>query len=96
MQKQNQMSVENEKTFLFGKRNYILMAIGLALIVLGFLIMSGPEANTRPDGQYDPTFWNPDIYSWRIIRLAPFLVIAGFVVEIFAILVKPTSYNSNS
>lgn len=76
-------------TFLFGKRNYIFMAVGLALIGLGFLLMTGHDANTRPDGTWDANYWNEDIYSFRRIRLAPFLVIVGFVVEVYAILTNP-------
>lgn len=79
------------QVFLFEKRNYTWMAVGLALIAIGFLLMTGADANTRPDGTFDPTYWNEDIFSWRRIRLAPFLIILGFVVEIYAIL-----SNSNS
>lgn len=67
----------------------MFMAIGLALIALGFFLMTGHDANTRPDGTYDPNYWNEDIFSFTRIRLAPFLVVAGFVVEIYAIMVKP-------
>ncbi len=80
-------------TFLFGKRNYIFMAIGVALIGLGFILMTGHDANTLPDGTYDTTFWNDDIFSWRRIRLAPFLVVCGFIVEVYAILTPPTKTN---
>ncbi|NOJ75328.1 DUF3098 domain-containing protein [Empedobacter stercoris] len=76
-------------TFLFGKRNYIFMAIGVTLIGLGFLLMTGHDANTRPDGTWDANYWNDEIYSFRRIRLAPFLVVAGFIVEIYAILINP-------
>lgn len=75
-----------KKAFYFGNKNFKLMLIGLGLIVLGFVLMMGPDANTTPDGKFDPTYWNNDIFSFRRIRLAPLLVIAGFVVQIFAIL----------
>ena len=92
--KHNTIKSESKKgsdfTFLFGKRNYIWMGIGIFLIALGFILMTGHDANTRPDGTYDITYWNEEIYSWRRIRLAPFLVIAGFIVEIYAILINPT------
>nr|WP_228414591.1 DUF3098 domain-containing protein [Chryseobacterium sp. SNU WT5] len=71
--------------FYFGKENYKLMLIGLALIVVGFFLMMGADANTV-DGKYNPNVWNEDIFSFRRIRLAPFLVIAGFAVEVYAIL----------
>ena len=92
--KQNTIKSESTKgsdfTFLFGKRNYIWMGVGIALIALGFILMTGADANTTPDGNFDPTYWNEEIYSWRRIRLAPFLVITGFIVEIYAILINPT------
>lgn len=63
--------------FVFDKRNYTIMLIGLAVIVLGFALMYGKD----------------DIYGWRKIQLAPVVVIAGFVIEIFAILRKPEPEN---
>lgn len=83
------MRIPPDTSFLFGKKNYILMAIGLALIAIGFFLMTGPDANTRPDGTFDPNYWNEDIFSWRRIRLAPFLVLLGFGVEVYAIMVNP-------
>jgi hypothetical protein len=68
--------------FAFGKENYRLMLIGLALIAVGFILMIG-------GGSDDPNVFNPDIFSFRRITLAPILVLAGFVVEIFAIMKKP-------
>lgn len=85
------MRIEPDKAFLFGKRNYIFMAVGLVLIAAGFFLMTGHDANTRPDGTFDPNYWNEDIFSWRRIRLAPFLVISGFLVEIYAIMIHPNS-----
>jgi hypothetical protein len=75
-----------EKAFYFGSRNFKLMLIGLGMILLGFVLMMGADANTTPEGKFDPNYWNEDIFSFRRIRLAPLLVIAGFVVQIFAIL----------
>jgi len=68
--------------FAFGKENYRLMLIGLALIVIGFLLMIG-------GGSEDPNQFNPEIFSFRRITLAPVLILAGYVVEIFAIMKKP-------
>ena len=67
--------------FAFGRENYMLMLIGIALIILGFILMSG-------GGSGDPKVWNPDIFSFRRITLAPVLVILGFVVEVIAIVKK--------
>jgi hypothetical protein len=73
------ISMSSEKEFLFGKRSYIIMAIGCALILLGFVFMTG-------GGSDDPNVFNPAIYSPMRIRVAPALVISGFSVMIFAIL----------
>ena len=86
--KENQ-DVEHS-TFYFGKENYKWMLVGLGLIVLGFIWMMGPDANTV-DGKFDPNSWNEGIFSIRRIRIAPFLVIAGFAVQVFAILKRPKS-----
>jgi len=62
---------------IFGKQNYILMGAGLLLVIIGFMLMSG---GAQPDDA-----WNPDeIYSFRRTVLAPFVILAGLVVEIFA------------
>lgn len=74
-----------QSPFYFGKENYIWMFIGLGLTILGFLLMMGADANTI-DGKFDPNSWNEDIFSFRRIRLAPFLVVAGFAVQVYAIL----------
>ncbi len=73
---------QNKPQFLFGKNNYIIMLIGLVTIALGFILMAG-------GGSDNPEVFNEEIYSWRRIRLAPTLVIIGFAIEIYAILVKP-------
>ncbi|MBT8327701.1 MAG: DUF3098 domain-containing protein [Bacteroidia bacterium] len=59
--------------FVFAKENYMLMIIGIVVIVLGFFLMYGKE----------------NIYDFRKITLAPIVVIAGFIIEIFAIMKKP-------
>jgi membrane-bound ClpP family serine protease len=70
--------------FAFGKENYILLIIGFAIIILGFILMIG-------GGSDDPKVFNPDIFSFRRITLAPVIVLFGFVFEIFAIMKKPKS-----
>ena len=72
------MKKENKPQFLFNKRNYTIMFIGLAIIALGFILMAG-------GGSDDPNVFNPDIYSWRRIRLAPTLVLIGLGTQIYAI-----------
>ena len=68
--------------FAFSKENYRLMLIGLAFIVLGFLLMIG-------GGSDDPNKFSYDLFSFRRITLAPILILAGYVIEIFAIMKKP-------
>ena len=83
--------MEKEKnTFYFGKENYKLMLIGIGIMILGFLLMMGHDANTKPDGTFSPNYWNDDIFSIRRIRIAPLFVVIGFVVEIYAILKRKT------
>ena len=76
---------QQKNGFYFGKENYKWMLIGLVLIAFGFILMLGPDANTV-NGKFDPNAWNEDIFSIRRIRIAPLLVISGFVVQVFAIL----------
>jgi len=68
--------------FVFGKKNYKFMFIGLAIIALGFILMSG-------GGSDDPNVFNPEIFNFRRIRLAPMLILVGFGIEIYAILLNP-------
>ena len=80
--KKNKENIEPKQQFIFGKRNYKFMFVGLALIALGFILMSG-------GGSDDPNVFNPAIYNFRRIRLAPTLVLLGFAVEVYAILTNP-------
>ena len=73
------IDMKNEKEFLFGKRAYRIMGVGVALIVLGFVLMTG-------GGSDDPNVFNPEMYSPLRIRVAPTLVLAGFAVLVVAIL----------
>ena len=68
--------------FLFKKKNYLWMIIGLVVIATGFILMSGGSSN-------DPNVFNEEIFSWRRIRLAPAIVILGFAIEVYAILLNP-------
>ena len=68
-----------KKQFIFNANNYKLMWVGLACSALGFVLMAG-------GGSDDPNVFNPEIFSSRRIRLAPALVLIGFVIEVIAIL----------
>jgi membrane-bound ClpP family serine protease len=74
----------SKETFALGRENYKLMIIGVAIIILGFLLMIG-------GGSDDPKVFNPEMFSFRRITLAPMLVLAGLLFEIYAIMKKPTS-----
>ena len=73
--------MNKKNKLLFGKRNYKFMIIGLFFIAIGFIFMSGV-------GSDDPNIFNEEIYSFRRIRLAPILVVTGFIIEVYAILTK--------
>jgi hypothetical protein len=73
---------KTQKDFVFGKENYRWMFIGLALIALGYILMSG-------GGSDNPEVFNPDIFSFRRIRLAPALVLLGLGLQVYAILKSP-------
>ncbi len=78
--------IKEDVGFALGKENYKLMAIGFAVIVLGFILMAG-------GGSDDPNVFNPDIFSFRRITLAPVVLLFGFAFEIFAIMKKPKKDN---
>lgn len=71
----------NKRNFAFDKVNYILLAIGMAIVVLGFILMSG--------GASTETAYNPDIFSVRRIKVAPVVCLFGFLSMIYAVMRKP-------
>ncbi|MFC4666211.1 DUF3098 domain-containing protein [Falsiporphyromonas endometrii] len=68
---------------LYNKKNYILMIISVLIIVVGFILMSGGGS---PDG----VTYNPEMFSWRRIVLAPFVCVVGFALMVYAIMAKPS------
>ncbi len=82
MNKNKQPLHRQDLNFVFGKKNYTFMFIGLGVIALGFILMAG-------GGSEDPNVFNEEIYNFRRIRLAPALVLLGFGIEVYAILVNP-------
>ena len=70
------------KDFVFKKKNYIVMLVGILFIAIGFILMSG-------GGSEDPNVFNEEIYNFRRIRLAPTLVLIGFGIQVYAILLNP-------
>lgn len=72
---------EQKPDFLFEKVNYKILLIGIAVIALGFILMSG-------GGSDDPNVFNEDVFSFRRIRLAPTIVLIGFGITIYSIFKK--------
>ncbi|MDB2622513.1 DUF3098 domain-containing protein [Flavobacteriales bacterium] len=71
----------NQK-FLFNKKNYQMMIAGIVFIVVGLALMAGGDTG-------DETSFNPEIFNFRRMTLAPILILIGFSIEIFAIMYKP-------
>ncbi len=71
----------DKKNFAFDKMNYILLAVGMAVIIIGLVLMAG-------SGSTESQF-NPEIFSARRIKLAPAVCFVGFVFMIYGILHKP-------
>lgn len=79
--KAQETSVKKEG-FAFGKENYMLMVIGIIVIIIGNLLMVG-------GGSKDPSVFDPEIFNFRRLTLAPVVILAGFIIEIVAIMRKP-------
>lgn len=71
----------DKKNFAFDKINFILLAVGMAVMLLGLILMSGP-------GSTDTAF-NPDIFSATRIKVAPAVCFIGFISIIYAVIRKP-------
>ena len=71
----------DKRNFAFDKTNFILLAIGMVVVVIGFLLMTGPASS---DAMYEP-----DIFSVRRIKVAPVVCLLGFVSMIYAVIRKP-------
>lgn len=71
----------DKKNFAFDKVNFILLAVGMVIVILGFVLMSGSGTNE--------TAFQPDIFSIRRVRVAPVVCFLGFVFMIYGVLRKP-------
>lgn len=71
----------DKKNFAFSKTNYILIAVSVAIIILGFLLMTGPNCTEEA--------FEPDIFSVRRIKVAPIVTFIGFILMIAGIIIKP-------
>ena len=71
----------DKKDFAFDKVNFILLAVSMVIVVLGFLLMVGPNSSD--------TMFEPDIFSVRRTKVAPVVCLIGFVSMIYAVVRKP-------
>ena len=71
----------DKQKFAFDKTNFILLAIGMAVVIIGFILMTGPSSTE--------TDFEPDIFSVRRIKVAPVVCFLGFIFMIYAVLRKP-------
>lgn len=78
----------NKRDFAFDKMNFILLAIGMVVVIIGFILMSG-EGSTI-------TEFNPDIFSVRRIKVAPIVCVAGFLFIVYGIMHKPCDKNADT
>lgn len=78
----------DKQKFAFGKVNYILLIIAAVAIILGFILMTGPGSTE--------THFEPDIFSFRRVKLAPAICFLGFVFVIVAIMYRPKDKEENN
>lgn len=71
----------DKRDFAFDRMNYILLAIGMAIVIIGFLLMSGSGSTEKA--------FDPDIFSARRIKVAPLVCLVGFVSMIYAVVRRP-------
>jgi hypothetical protein len=72
-----------QPAFLFDKQNYMWMIGGIVLLLIGFFLLSGGKSENPADFKYD------ELYGFRRLTLAPLVIMAGFAVEVYAIMKKP-------
>ena len=77
-----------KRDLAFGKANYVLLAIGMVVVIIGFLLMSGSGSTE--------TAYDPDIFSARRIKVAPVVCLAGFVSMIYAVVYRPKNKENKS
>jgi membrane-bound ClpP family serine protease len=77
-----------KRDFAFSKANYVLLAIGMVVVIIGFLLMSGSGSTE--------TAYDPDIFSARRIKVAPVVCLVGFVSMIYAVIYRPKNKENKS
>ena len=73
--------MSDKQKFAFDKVNFILLAVGMAIVIIGFLLMTGPSSSE--------TVFEPEFFSARRIKVAPVVCLFGFLSMIYAVLRKP-------
>ena len=71
----------DKKNFAFGKNNLILIAIGVVIVIIGFLLMTGPSTTVD--------HFEAGIFSVRRVRIAPVVCLIGFILMVYAVIAKP-------
>lgn len=71
----------DKRNFAFGKKNFIFLAVGMAIVILGFILMLGGSSSEQ--------VYNPDIFSVRRVKIAPVMCFLGFISMIVAVMYKP-------
>lgn len=81
MSNKDKQMTSDKSNYAFDKTNFILLAVGFAIVIIGFILMSGSGSNEHA--------YDPDIFSFRRIKLAPVVCLVGFLSMIYAIIKKP-------
>ncbi len=71
----------DKKNLAFTKTNFILLAVGMIIVIIGFILMSGGESTDH--------YFDPEVFSVRRIKVAPVVTLIGFLSIIYAIIYKP-------
>jgi hypothetical protein len=80
--KQTKTAEGSKLSWAFGRENYVIMFVGLALLALGFILMTGGGSDTT-------STFSTDIFDFRRLTLAPILILGGYAVELYAIMKRP-------
>jgi len=84
-----QVKKEHQFGFVFTKINLYIMFVGIAFLVLGYLLMVGGKSN-------DPAVFNDAIFNTQRLVVAPILLVVGFIIEIFAIMYRAKTKTENT
>lgn len=71
----------DKRDLAFGRMNFILLALGMLVVIIGFILMGGDGSTTEA--------YNPDIFSARRIKVAPIVCLVGFLSMVYAVVYKP-------